>query len=195
MFQPELMLPPLEPLQNENFTSSPSAHSPNEYSKLGKGWKLCLQCKERIGARSATCLRCGHVYQFKGKPRYKQNLLDQILLEKNPHLLNTNKNDGKSGYTFGQNTNFMKETNEYTDIRPRSKDSTGHGTSIDAIDKYIEESELLMQCAFDNINLGDLSSASKILKRTHDNILFLGTLVDIFNNTKNHEKKGLQNEL
>ena len=97
----------------KQITADQTADTPDNL-KLGKGHKQCIECSAVIGARSATCKNCGHIYEFKGKQRYvlwihntnknkqkkqakkinqqktkkrkKSTILDAILLERNPHL-------------------------------------------------------------------------------------------------------------
>ena len=97
------------------------------------------------------------------------NLLEQRLLASNPHL--SNEND-----SFDQ-TNFIKERDDYTNIIPSKKPILTNNS----FDDYIKETELLMEVSIEQLNSGDLNSSAKILERLYENLTFLGTAVDIQN--------------
>ena len=72
-------------------------------------------------------------------------------------------------------TTFMTNKPNFVDIEPQIKPQL----TSETIDSYINESQLLLNCAYEQVaNLGDLESATKILNRALTNLTYLATLCD-----------------
>lgn len=78
--------------------------------------------------------------------------------------------------TFQANySSFMTHKPNFVDIEPKEKPQL----TSETIDSYINESQLLLNCAYEQVaNLGDLESATKILNRAMTNLTYLATLCD-----------------
>lgn len=174
-----------EPDDKKIETTNSSSQSPQKSPKVGKGWKYCKQCKAVIGARAATCPKCKYEYPFKGKTRMKKKGNSERMIIGNPsgnynhETLNTatidttqiNENDPLKP----DHSTFMKKKPTFVDIEPEQKQQL----TSDKIDGYINESQLLLDYAFQQITkYGDLDAASKILNRSLTNLTFLATLCD-----------------
>ena len=175
--------------RKEEETSEPSitntAAPPPKSPKPGKGKKYCRACKQIIGARAATCPKCKYEYPFKGKPRSKKKSQRSRLLMITDADLNYDHDDFPSDYNQEEtdkdspykadHSTFMKKKPHFVDIEPKQKKQMDKKV----IDSYINESGLLLDCAFEQMSFyGDLDAASKILNRALINLTYLATLCD-----------------
>eukprot|EP00483_Globobulimina_turgida_P006825 UN06837 len=158
---------------NENKESKPT-----KPTKLGKGRKYCTQCKKIIGARCAICKYCKYVYPFKGKAKTKRSLGLEHVYQNYKHAnfsTNGNNEDDENNPYKQHHSSFMKNKPNFVDIEPKQKQQM----TTEVIDSYINESQLLLNSAFEQISkFGDLESAAKILNRSLINLTYLSTLCD-----------------
>ena len=166
--------------------NAPSQTSPKSTPTkgIGKGFKYCKKCNGKIGARSATCSLCGYVYPFKGKKHVKPTKPSpktimvspktQYKHDDVPETPQEEKSPDKP--TIQANySSFMTHKPNFVDIEPKEKPQL----TTESIDSYINESQLLLNCAYEQVaNLGDLESATKILDRATTNLTYLATLCD-----------------
>mmetsp|Transcript_611 Transcript_611/g.894 ORF Transcript_611/g.894 Transcript_611/m.894 type:complete len:208 (-) Transcript_611:772-1395(-) len=174
-------------------------NAPASKEKVKRGYKHCVSCNAIIGARRATCPECNHVYPFKGKRNAKTlqkkrmlQLLDNIesnykhenfRLSSNNVSSNSNQNSDQAETFKQDHSSFMKQKPNFIEIEPQQKKPI----NSEVIDSYIHESQLLLDCATEQISdFADLDGAVKILNRALTNLTYLATLCD---STDYHHEK------
>lgn len=160
---------------------------------IGKGKKLCISCSAIIGTVTKKCQTCGHKYHYK-KRRPKMKKCTKVSNISRTHLnhkklkpkqkqihftenRNTNvsnvenmPNIDKSGFT----SKFIKNEPSFSNIEKR----TIQHSSEQQINEYIQETQLLLDCANEQISFSDLNKCSNVLQRVLKNVTYLANICD-----------------